>query len=352
MATRRHILAGLVASALPRLSWADAGSPAFLAAARMPSGAFALHGLTEAGAMLFAIPLPARGHAAAAHPTRAEAVAFARRPGTYALVIGCASGTLRARLTPPDGRQFNGHGAYSADGALLYTSEVVAETSEGVVGVWDTAGWHRVDEFPSGGIGPHELHRLPGSDDLVVANGGIQTDPQDRSKLNIETMRPNLSYLSPDGAILEQAELPEELRQNSIRHLALAEDGTVAFAMQWEGDPAEPVPLLGLHRRGEALRLCPPREEDLFAMRGYAGSIARSEGMIALTSPRGGVVQLHAEDGAPLATLARPDACGVAPLPGGFLVTDGGGAITRLTPEGFRPLERTAAAWDNHLVRI
>lgn len=87
-------------------------------------------------------------------------------------------------------------------------------------------------------------------------------------------------------------------------------------------------------------------------MRGYAGSIARSEGMIALTSPRGGVVQLHAEDGAPLATLARPDACGVAPLPGGFLVTDGGGAITRLTPEGFRPLERTASAWDNHLVRI
>ncbi|MGP3698232.1 DUF1513 domain-containing protein [Rhodobacter sp. NSM] len=352
MATRRHILAGLIASAMPRLSWADAGSPAFLAAARAPDGSFALHGLTETGARLFAIPLPARGHAAAAHPTRAEAVAFARRPGTYALVIACASGGLRARLTPPEGRQFNGHGAYSVDGTLLYTSEVVAETSEGVIGVWDTAGWHRVDEFPSGGIGPHELRRLPGSDVLVVANGGIRTDPQDRTKLNVETMRPNLSYLGPDGALLEQAELPEDLRQNSIRHLALGEDGTVAFAMQWEGDPAEPVPLLGLHRRGEALRLCPAREQDLFAMQGYAGSIARSAGLIALTSPRGGVVQLHAEDGTALATHARPDACGVAPVEGGFVVTDGGGAITRLTRDGFRPLDRADAAWDNHLVRI
>lgn len=352
VATRRHVLAGLIASAMSRPSWADAGSPAFLSAARLPSGAFALFGLTEAGATVFTIPLPARGHAAAAHPTRAEAVAFARRPGTYALVIACASGTLRARLTPPEGRQFNGHGAYSADGAVLYTSEVVAESSAGIVGLWDTAGWHRLGEFSSGGVGPHELRRLPGSEVLVVANGGIQTDPQDRSQLNLETMRSNLSYLSPDGALLEQAELPEELRQNSIRHLALAGDGTVAFAMQWEGDPAEPVPLLGLHRRGEALRLCPPREEDLFAMRGYAGSIARSGGLIALTSPRGGVVQLFTAEGAPVAGHARPDACGVAPVAGGFVVTDGGGAVTRLTREGFAPLARAAAAWDNHLVRI
>ncbi|MCK7475072.1 MAG: hypothetical protein MZV49_19640 [Rhodopseudomonas palustris] len=73
MATRRHVLAGMMASALPRLSWADAGNPAFLAAARGADGSFALHGLTEAGAAIFALPLPARGHAAAAHPTRAEA---------------------------------------------------------------------------------------------------------------------------------------------------------------------------------------------------------------------------------------------------------------------------------------
>lgn len=355
MATRRQILGGLLASALPRLSWADAGSPTFVAAARDAGGAFALHGMTANGAPLFTIPLPARGHAAAAHPTRPEVVAFARRPGTYALVIGCASGTVLARLSPPEGRQFNGHGAFSLDGSRLYTSEVVAETSEGRIGLWDASGYLRLGEVASGGIGPHEVRRMPDSDVLVVANGGIRTDPEDRSKLNLETMRPNLSYLSAGGDLLEKVELDADYSQNSIRHLALAADGTVAFAMQWEGDPADPVPLLGLHRRGETARLCAPPEAEAFAMKGYAGSIAFDAlgGLLAVTSPKGGVVQLFDAEGAARGTYSRLDACGVAAADGGgFIVTDGGGAISHLATGGLRPLQTGASAWDNHLVRI
>jgi hypothetical protein len=130
MATRRAFLAGLAATLAPRPTWAEVGSPAFLAAARAGQD-YVLHGLTETGDSLFSLPLPARGHAAAAHPTLALAVAFARRPGTFALVIDCLRGTTAARLTPPEGRQFNGHGVFSADGALLMTSEVAAETSDG-----------------------------------------------------------------------------------------------------------------------------------------------------------------------------------------------------------------------------
>ncbi|MDH2325672.1 DUF1513 domain-containing protein [Cereibacter sp. SYSU M97828] len=349
MATRRLFLAGLVASAMPRVGWADAGSPAWLAAARLPDDSHALHGIAADGRVLFRIPLPSRGHAAAAHPSRPEAVAFARRPGTYALVIDCATGTLRARLTPPEGRQFNGHGAFSQDGTLLWTSEVVAETSEGRVGVWDARNYSRLDEFPSGGIGPHEIRRIPGTDTLVIANGGIRTDPQDRSKLNIDTMRPSLAYLA-DGAVREVVEIPE-FPQLSIRHLALRE-GAVAFAMQWEGDPAEPVPLLGIHRPGETPTLCWPAEADMFAMRGYAGSIAwAADGRIGMTSPPGGVVMIHAADGAPLDRHARPDASGIAPAPGGFAITDGGGAICLLGAT-LTPLTREDVAWDNHLVAI
>jgi len=83
---------------------------------------------------------------------------------------------------------------------------------------------------------------------IVVANGGIRTDPQHRSKLNLGSMRPNLSRLSPDGALLDEVEPP--LPQNSIRHLALLPDGTVAFAMQREADPPEPLPQLGLWTPG------------------------------------------------------------------------------------------------------
>lgn len=352
MATRRGFLAAFAAAlTLPRLSWADAGNPAFLAAAKQGEG-FVLCGLSADGQAVFTIPLPARGHAAAAHPARPEAVAFARRPGTFALVIDCARGDIAHRLTPPEGRQFNGHGAFSADGARLFTSEVVAETSEGRIGVWDAAqGYARIDEWPSHGIGPHELRRMADGT-LVVANGGIQTDPTDRRKLNLDTMRPNLTYLSADGALLDQVTLHPDLHQLSIRHLALGPDGAVACALQWEGDPAEPVPLLALHRPGQPVAMCPAPERDAWAMRGYAGSIALGGGRIALTSPPGGVVQVFDTDGGFIQTIRRMDASGVAPLADGLMVTDGTGWISRVGPRGLIPLERHDLAWDNHLVAL
>ncbi len=354
MATRRMVLAGLAAAAvLPRAGWASVGRPAFLAAAQDGAGGCWLHGLGADGSSRFRLPLPARGHAAAAHPERAEAVAFARRPGHFAIVLDCATGETRARLVPPEGRMFNGHGAFTADGRWLLTSEVVGETSEGLLGVWDAeAGYARTGEVRTGGLGPHDVKRLADGN-LVVANGGLRTDPDDRTNLNVDTMEPNLTYMSADGTILEQARLARELHQNSIRHLALAPDGSVAFAMQWAGDPALPVPLLGLHRRGQAISLCPPPENDALAMQGYAGSIALDPAHgIAITSSHGGIVMLFGLDGAWRATIRRQDASGVAAGPEGFVVTDGLGVVSRCDDQGLTPLARGTEAWDNHLVAI
>lgn len=345
----------LAASALPSLSWADAGCPAYLAAAKLGDGSFALHGLAATGESLFSIPLPARGHAATAHPTRPEAVAFARRPGIYAIILNCVSGASLARLVPPDDTQFNGHGCFSQDGSVLYTSEVIAHSSEGRIGLWDAArNYRRIGSWRSGGIGPHDLKRLPGSDTLVVANGGIKTDPNDRTKLNIASMRPNLGYLDAEGRITEVIELDPDLAQNSIRHLAIAADSTVAFALQWEGDPAEPVPLLGLHKRGRDIQLCDVPEIEMFAMQGYAGSIAfdRSGQEVAITSPKGGAVQIFGRDGIFRAGLRRADACGIAAAKTGFLLTDGFGAIGQIVDHTIVPLTQSRASWDNHLVPL
>ena len=356
MTTRRGFIASLLAaSALPSLSWADAGSPAYLAAAKLADGTFALHGLTAMGATVFAIPLPARGHAATAHPTRPEAVAFARRPGIYAIILNCANGAVITRLAPPDGSQFNGHGTFSKDGAVLYTSEVIASTSEGRIGLWDAAnGYRRIGSWASGGIGPHDLKRLPGGDTLVIANGGIQTDPQDRTKLNIDSMRPNLAYLDAAGQITDLIELASQYRQNSIRHLAIAADNTVAFALQWEGDPAEPVPLLGLHKQGTPPHLCAVPEAEMFVMQGYAGSIAfdRTGQEVAITSSHGGAVQIYQREGTFIAGLLRADASGIASASSGFLLTDGFGTISAIIDHAVVPITKGNALWDNHLVAL
>ncbi|MBY6202810.1 DUF1513 domain-containing protein [Maritalea mobilis] len=359
MTTRRGFLASLAAiAACPHPGWADAGSPDFLSAARAPDGSYRLCGLTGAGEVLFDLPMPDRGHAAAAHPERPEAVAFARRPGNFALVIDCREGQVIARLETPENRHFYGHGAFSMGGDLLFTPENDLDTLDGVIGVWDVAaGYRRVGEFPSGGVGPHDVMRLPGSERLVIANGGIATHPDTgRVQLNAPTMRANLAYADPESGPVEVVELDVALRQNSIRHLAMTPSGMVAAAMQWQGSEGEHPPLLFTHEQGQAPRLLSAPEDAHRQMRHYAGSVSVSgDGReLAITSPRGGLLQRFDRDsGAFLGAVALEDVCGVGPDPaGGFFASTGTGVLTRLSSD--RPLAEahTRWAWDNHLVAV
>ena len=351
MQSRRSVLAGLLAlSAAPSAGWADVGNPTFVSAARTPDGSFKLYGLTQAGQIAFECPLPARGHAAAAHPLRAEAVAFARRPGTFALILDCRSGAVRAQLESPQGRHFYGHGAFSRDGALLFTTENDFDAGQGVVGVWDVArNYQRIGEFSSGGVGPHDIKLMPDGETLVVANGGIETHPDTgRTKLNLPTMRSSLSYLSLEGALRSNMILPEAHQRNSIRHLAVSASGTVAFAMQWQGDLARDLPLLGLHERAtDAPRLLAPA--SVRTMAGYLGSVAISPSGkdVAVTSPRVGTAMVFSENGA-VTRVEENDVCGIASLGAGFVMTAGTGVV--MPPSGKRVGH--AVSWDNHLIRI
>lgn len=351
----RLLASSFGAAVLPQLSWAEAGNPGYLAAARHQDGSYSLSGLSAQGATLFTIALPARGHAGAAHPTRAEAVAFARRPGTYGMVIDCARGILRQELAVPAGNVFNGHGLYLQNGAVLATSEQLGTTSQGIIGLWDVAdGYRRIGEFSSGGIGPHEIRAMPDGQ-ILVANGGIATGgTEGREKLNLGTMRSNLTLLSKAGEISARYELPDALRLNSIRHLALRDDGLVGFAMQWQGDPGA-QPLLGFLRPGAAaLELARASGAHWRAMAGYAGSVAFAGGgdELAITSPIGGRMQRFGTDGAFIGVVERARICGLASLPGGYIMSDGQGGLLALQGGVPVALSLSEHRWDNHIIRL
>ncbi|WP_069298645.1 DUF1513 domain-containing protein [Neptunicoccus sediminis] len=356
MTSRRGFLAGLAAAGFaPRTTWASAGAPACLAAARTDTGGYVLCGLSGAGEVLFDIPLPDRGHAAAAHPHRADAVAFARRPGRFAVVVNCVNGAVRARLDAPEGRHFYGHGSFDLDGRYLFTTENDYEAGQGVIGVWDCAeDYRRVGEFASGGVGPHEIKTLP-SGALVVANGGIETHPEaGRAKLNIPLMEPNLCYLSTQGQPLETLRLDPALHKNSIRHLDVSGDGLVAVGMQWQGETGQVVPLVFTHRPGEQAVFPDIAPEVYRRMLGYVGSIAINNAgdRLAATSPRGGVVLGTATKpraGEP-ALEPYPDVCGVTFGPWGRMVTTGAGQVIGGLAQ--QPQHYPRLQWDNHLVRI
>ena len=353
---RRQFLGGLLAAGLiPKPTWADVGSPVFLSAAALPNGSYVLCGIDAELQLRFQIPLPARGHAAAAHPSRAEAVAFARRPGTFAIVIDCITGQESAKLESPEGRHFYGHGTFSSDGNLLFTTENDYEAGRGRVGVWDTQnGYTRIDEWDSGGVGPHDIKRLPGTDTLVVANGGIDTNPDTgRAKLNIPMMAPNLAYIE-EGAVVETAMLPQDMHKNSIRHLAISQNGDVAFGMQWQGDQT-PQALVGTHQRGRAISLMTAPADQVRHLDSYIGSVAFSEdgGTVAVTSPRGGFVQMYdASSGMFMQDSALSDVSGIAPIGDGFVATAGTGELRSIARREGNFSNQMGVRWDNHLVAI
>jgi hypothetical protein len=271
------------------------------------------------------------------------------------VVIDCAAGRQIAALTAPGGRHFYGHGAFSLDGRWLYTTENDYEGARGVIGIWDADhGYVRAGEFASGGTGPHEVRRMPGTDTLVVANGGLETHPASgRTKLNIAVMQPNLSYID-EGRVTETVVLGPDMHKGSIRHIAISHGGEVAFGMQWQGNEDGPG-LVGLHRRGEAIRLCSASAAEARAMQNYVGSVAFVSGQrrVAVTSPRGGVVQEF--DVGTAAHVARSDindACGVAPCRGGLLVASGTGDLWRVEGGKARRAGHAELMWDNHLVAI
>lgn len=348
------MIAGISTASLSLPGWADAGAPNFVTAGNKPDNSTWLVGLTVSGDVSFQIPIPGRGHAAALHPTRPEAVAFARRPGRFAVIIDCAAGVETARLNSPEGRHFYGHGAFSLDGSVLFTTENDYDAPAGVLGIWDaTDGYKRIGEIASGGIGPHEILTLPHGG-VVVANGGIQTHPDmGRAKLNLPTMQTNLTYLDDSGTITDQVALTGEMHQNSIRHIALDGNGYVVAALQWQGSPTKQVPLVLRHvPDAPAVFLSHPDERQL---KHYAGSVATcaETGEIAVTGPKGSHVLFFAADGTPNGSTRHSTAAGVARADtGGVMITRDGGLVHRRNERETVISVMGDWAWDNHLVSV
>ena len=346
---RRAFLIGLGASTLaaaaPR---AFAGSaPLFVSAADGRAHEHYAVGVEATGEVRFQIPLPARGHGIAADDGRA--VLFGRRPGTFAVVIDLAEGRLVQTIGSSTARSFEGHGAFSADGSRLFTTEHDDLSGAGLIGVYDTQSWKRLGEFAAGGIGPHEIRLMPGGASLVVCIGGIRTDGQ-RDMLNLDTMEPSLAYLDTDsGHLLEQVGPPAEWHQLSIRHMDLLADGTVGFGMQYMGDEEDEVPLMALHRRGGNISWLRADETEERRLQQYIASVAfdASGKHLAATSPRGNVIaQWDVGSGTYLGAKAAADVAGIAQLGDDFLVSGGDGTLRT----GARSVA-TQLAWDNHLTR-
>jgi hypothetical protein len=363
---RRSFMLGAAGSLLVGLGLRAAAArggpgPLYVACRVDEDGRYLTTGFRADGERLFDLPLPGRGHDLALRPDSPECVVFARRPGTFAVVIDVDRGVVVRRIDAAAGRHFYGHGSFTPDGRHLLSSENDYASGQGVVGVRDASdGYRQVGELPAHGIGPHEVVLMPDGRTLAVANGGVRTHPDhDRAKLNLDSMRPSLTYVEiASGRQQGTVQPPARLHQLGIRHAAVNARGLVAVAMQYEGSKRDRVPLVGLHD-GDGLRFLEAPEKTQRRMRHYTGAIAfdRSGELLAVSSPRGDLFTFwDAALGTLIDQLTVADGCGLcaADAPGAFLVTGGGGEVVRVEPRSGARQPLTVAGtrgmpWDNHV---
>ncbi len=285
-------------------------------------GRYYVSAMNVDGGLLFDTPLPARAHAIATRPGSSEILVFARRPGYFIMVLDAVEGTVKRQIDVSSQRPLFGHGIFSRDGRYLFTSENDVEEGRGIIGVRDAAdGYRRIDEFSSGGVGPHEL-----------------------------------CLLRDGSTLIDDFRLAKEQHQLSIRHLHVNDQDQVCFAMQYQGPKSHRLPLVGFHRGEESLQLAEMPADRLSAMKNYCGSVCTdiSGEWFAVSAPRGNLVTLWSADGTYAASIPLNDGSGLAAgaMPGEFILSSGGGKLLSYRP-GHQPqplFSDEHYRWDNHMV--
>jgi len=341
------------------LAWASALTPAsaarlassdlLYAAAYKDAGGYGVAILDKDGGLVSENPLPGRGHGFANAGQSHWLVAFARRPGNFAIAFGKDGLSEPVLFHTPADRHFYGHGAFSGDGRLLYAAENAFESGDGIIGIYDaTNGFARLGEFASFGVGPHEILMMPDAKTLCIANGGIKTHPDfGREKLNLATMKPSIAFVnSEDGTLLSKHELPSALHRLSLRHMAVDARQQVWIGGQYEGDASEDVPVLV--RLGIDTGLMPVElPDDVGARLGkYVGSVAiGTDGRtLAFTSPKSGVtITLDTQSGKPLDLEPVRGVCGIQARADGFVSSSETGRFAEHSYD---------RAWDNHITLV
>ena len=307
-----------------------------------------------------------RGHGVIQHPLAPhKLLMLARRPGRFGIEVDLISARINKRFICEPQRFLQGHGCFSQDGSVLYTSESDLCSGKGLIVLRDSLSYEVLDEFESFGMGPHELKLMPEGKTLVVANGGLHTHPDSgRRILNLATMHSTLVYLdAKTGALLEQQQVAEP--KASIRHLDVADDGTVLIAMQLQRaamSHSNIVALSGMHRRGSAIKMFDKPDAVVSRLNDYTGSTAINNRyrVAGFASPKGNLVAFwHIDTANFLAYHAFHDVCGLAVSADAqyFVLSNSRGEIRRLRAGNLQEdrqlrQQSSGVSWDNHMIAM
>jgi len=379
MITRRQILSGLLhtvigtslTTAVGCQSRAFPATHHFFSAYDDQQGQHHIAMINQKGRATFDFIVKERAHQALYCPKNQSAYFISRRPGSLIYFIKDIHAPTLQQIQLPPGRHLYGHGVITRNGRWLLTSENNYIQGKGLIGIYDTQkNLPQVDQWFSGGIGPHEIALNHEETQLIVANGGILTHPDyGRAKLNLAQMKPSLTYLDfNNGQVVAQFQPPHH--QLSLRHLAVSRDNSVLIGAQFQGPKSQHPPLVFTHQGQSPLTpLVMPGTVDTAALPNahamdwpdlnqYIASVAIDDQahFAVTTSPRANQMCLWSlKNHQLLRSYAISDVAGVSFMPNTreFVMSNGAGAlytINTLQSEPQLTYHHQTARWDNHLL--
>ena len=368
MISRRTFLLGLggigavgAISSLPLASMVNDKQQWLVSGCNDAKGNYFVAAFDLQGNLINKIALPARCHEVIPLKSKSgHALVFARRPGNYVLEVDFTRGEVVSHIAASAGQRFYGHGVLIENDSILLTTENDYQKGKGLIVLRDRQTQKIIEQYDSGGIGPHQLAIMPNSNDkqIVIANGGIQTHPeQARKKLNITTMQPNLAYMTlGSGQIEGKFEL--ENKQLSIRHLDVSSQGKVVAGLQYQGASTDEVPLAISHHGEDQLSFLKTDENTWRGMKQYTASVCinSSSNTVAITCPKADLLtfwQLDTNEF--IASHKLKDGAGATLIADNFIISTGRGrVVSHKSP--LKPYQVKAdfddLRWDNHMTAI
>lgn len=307
------------------------------------------------------LAIPFRAHDCLPLNTQ-RALFFGRRP--HPQMIVCDFSAQQTQLiNAAQHRHYYGHGCLHKSSNTLFTTENDTQSYQkprGVIGIRDAHTLQLLGEYPSYGVGPHDIQLMPDNKTLVVANGGIHTHPDfGRRKLNLNTMQPSLVLIDiASGKKRDEYRL--EHPQLSIRHLDVSAQGGVAVATQYQGQSKSRMPDYLLAYLDESgLRSFRHNQAFTQQCRGYIGDVAVDDSarIMLASSPRGNTLSVwDIQQKRLIQTLSLPSPCGLCFDAVGqrFLVSNQQGTLYQVyaSQQKWRASEYRHYPdyqWDNHM---
>lgn len=368
MISRRKFLVGLsgltaigAVTGLATQAMFTSRSPWLVSAASDNKGHFFVAAFDLSGQLINKVDLPARGHEVRAIKSKpGHALVFARRPGEYVLEVDFIRGEVVRDIQVAEENRFYGHGILVENDNVLVTAENDYQVGKGLIVLRDNQTQQVLAQYDSGGIGPHQIALMPSPQDnqIVIANGGIQTHPEHgRKKLNLATMRPNLAYMDlKSGQVIDKFHLANH--HLSIRHLDVSDTGKVIAGMQYQGASTDVVPLAIAHQGEEKLQFLKADTNIWRSMKQYTASVCidSTKKLIAITCPKANLLTYwHLDTQAFITSHKLKDGAGVTLAADKIYASSGRGRVISQT----EPLDAyqvkadfVGIRWDNHMTAI